>query len=120
MKTHHLCLLAQLHKTLLDYRDFYQKYGEHKELLQYVWEAIHATFPITSTSAIVNQLPTGEDGEVIEPSFFTWVKTHYLGLPKVKGIMDSSSEEEDEKQGQDQARKELTLVAKKAAQIYEW
>ena len=28
--------------------DLYQKYGEHKELSQYVLEAMHTTFPITS------------------------------------------------------------------------
>ena len=44
--------------------DFYQKYGEHKELSQYVLEAMHTTFPITSTSAIASKLPTGEDKEV--------------------------------------------------------
>ena len=48
--------------------DFYQKYGEHKELLQYFWEAMHTAFPIASTSAIVRQLSIGEYGEVLEPS----------------------------------------------------
>ena len=38
-------------------RDFYKKYGEHKELSQYAWEAMHAAFPIASTSIIVSQLP---------------------------------------------------------------
>ena len=42
--------------------------------------------------------------------------THYLGAHKV--IEDLSSEE-DEKQRQYQTRKELTLVAQKAAQFYE-
>ena len=29
-------------------RDFYQCYGEHKELGQYIWETMHTIFPITS------------------------------------------------------------------------
>ena len=40
------------------------------ELLQYVWEVMHTTIPITSTCAIFSRLPTGKDGEVIEPSIF--------------------------------------------------
>ena len=47
-------------------RDFYQRYGDHKELSQYVWEAMHTTFLTASTSAIISQLPTGEDGDVLE------------------------------------------------------
>ena len=47
------------------------------------------------------------------------MNTQYLGPPKVKGIEDSSSEQEDEKQRHDQAKKELTYVAQKAAQFYE-
>ena len=39
------------------------------------------------------------------------METQYLGQPKVKYIEDASSEQEDEKQPPDQARKELTLVA---------
>ena len=70
-------------------RDFFQKYGDHKEFPQYVLEAIHTTFPITSTSAIVSKLPTGEDGEFIEPSIFRKVETQDLGPPKVKGIENS-------------------------------
>ena len=50
------------------------------------------------TSAIVNKFPTEVDGEAIEPSFFRWVETQYLGLLKVKAIEDSSSDQEDEKQ----------------------
>ena len=46
-------------------RDFYQNYREHKELSQFVWEAMHTTFPITSTGAIVSQLPTGEVGKLL-------------------------------------------------------
>ena len=56
-------------------RDFYQKYGEHKELSQYVLEAMHTAFSIASTSDIVSQLPTGEDGEVLEPSIIRQVET---------------------------------------------
>ena len=63
--------------------DFYQKYEEHKELSQYVCEAMHTIFPNTSTNAIARKLPTGEDGEVIEPNIFTKVQTQYLGPPKV-------------------------------------
>ena len=48
-------------------RDFYEKYGEHKELSQHVWKAMHTTFPIASTSTIVRQLSTGENGEILEP-----------------------------------------------------
>ena len=59
---------------------------------------------------------SGEDGEVIEPGIFRWPETHYLGPPKVEGIEDSGSEQEDEKQGQDQTRKELILIALKEAQ----
>ena len=51
-------------------RDFYQKYGEQKELSLYVWKAMHTTFPILSTSAIATQLSTGEDRELIKPSIF--------------------------------------------------
>ena len=51
-------------------RYFYQKYKEHKKYSQYIWEAMHTTFPITSTRAIISKLPTGEDGEAIEPSIF--------------------------------------------------
>ena len=53
VKTHQMCLLANLQK------ETYQKNGEHQELSQYVLETIHATFPITFTSAIVSQLLTG-------------------------------------------------------------
>ena len=60
-------------------RDFYQKYGEHKQLQQYALEAMHTNFPITSTRTIVSRLPTGQDREVIEPSIFRWVKTKYFG-----------------------------------------
>ena len=49
-------------------RDFYEKYGEHKELSQHVWKAMHTTFPTASTSTIVRQLSTGENGEILEPS----------------------------------------------------
>ena len=49
-------------------RDFYEKYGEYKALSQHAWEAMHTAFSIASTSAIVSQLPTGEDGEVLKPS----------------------------------------------------
>ena len=42
-------------------RDFYERYREHKELSQHVWEGMHTTFPIASTSAIVRQLPTEVD-----------------------------------------------------------
>ena len=37
--------------------DFYQKYGEHKDLPQYTWRAWHITFPMTSSSAIFSKLP---------------------------------------------------------------
>ena len=58
VKTHQMCLLVQIQKViLLDYREFYEKFEEHKELSQYVWEAMHTSFPIGSTSAIVSQLP---------------------------------------------------------------
>ena len=66
-----MCLLVQLQKEiLLDYEQTYEKYGEQKVLSQYVWEAMHTTLCITSTGAIVSKLPTGEDGEKIEPSIF--------------------------------------------------
>ena len=45
--------------------------------------------------------------------------TQDLGPPKVEGIEDSSSEQEDRKQRQDQFRKELALVAQNAAQCNE-
>ena len=51
-------------------RDFYQKYGEHKELSQCVWEVMHTTFHITSANAIVISLLTGEEGEVVESNLF--------------------------------------------------
>ena len=95
-------------------RDFFQKYGLQKELWQYVWEAMHATFTITSTSVIVRKLPTGQDGEVIELSIFSWVKTKYLGPPKVKG-----SEPENEKQRKDQAKKRAVISCMKNSTIYE-
>ena len=47
------------------------------------------------------------------------METQYLGPPKVKGIDDSSSEQKNEKWSQDYARKELILVAQKAAQFHE-
>ena len=49
----------------------YQKCGEHKKLSLYVWDAMHTSSSITSTSAIFSQLPTGEDEEGIQPSIFT-------------------------------------------------
>ena len=82
---------------------------------QYILEAIYTTFSIISTSAIVSKLPTGEDGEVIEPSAFRKVETQDLGPPKFQGIEDSSCKQEDGNQRQDQTKKELTLVALKAA-----
>ena len=116
VKTHQMCLLAQLQKeTLLDYKETSVKSIKHKELSQYVWEDMHTTFPITSTSAIVSKLTTREDGEVIEPSIFRQVETLDLGPPKVKGLEDSSSEQEDETQQQDQFKMELTLVARCSA-----
>ena len=51
-------------------RDFHQTYGEHKELSQYVWKAMHTMFPITTTYTVVSQLLAGEDGEDIGPSMF--------------------------------------------------
>ena len=57
--------------------------------------------PITSTSARVSKLPTGEDGEVIDSSIFRWVETQFGGPPKVEGIEDSSYEKENVKQAQD-------------------
>ena len=55
-----MCFLAQLQRVILLglQKDFYQRYGEHKELSQYLWEAKHTTLPIASTSAIVSQLST--------------------------------------------------------------
>ena len=47
------------------------------------------------------------------------METQYLGLPKVKGMEDSSSKQEDQNQRQYQTRKELTLVAQHTAQCYE-
>ena len=35
-----------------------------------VQEAMHTTFPVTSTCAFVSKLPTGEGREAIEPSIF--------------------------------------------------
>ena len=70
-------------------------YGEHKELSQYVWEAMHTALPIASTSGAVSQLPTGD---VLDPDIIKWVETQDLGSPKVKGIEDSGSEKEDEEQ----------------------
>ena len=68
----------------------------------------HTTFPTTSTSFIVSQLYTGEDGDIIEPSIFRGLEVQESGPPKVIGIEDSSSEQEDEKQRKVQIRKELT------------
>ena len=51
-------------------KNFYHKYGTHKELSQYVWEAMHTTLCIAYISAIVYKLPTGEDGEIIELTTF--------------------------------------------------
>ena len=60
-----MCLLAQVQKEiLLDYKG-------NKELSQYALGAMHTIFPITSTCVIVSKVPTGEDGEVIEPNIFT-------------------------------------------------
>ena len=47
------------------------------------------------------------------------METQNLGSPKIKGIEDSSSEQEDEKQRINQTRKEFTLVAQKAVQFHE-
>ena len=80
---------------------------------------MHSTFPFTSTSAIVNQLPIGKDREVLEPSMFRQVETQGLGPPKVKDTEDLSSEMEDEKQRQNKTRKELTLITQKVAHICE-
>ena len=76
-----------------------------------MWDTMHTTFPIISTCAIVSKVATGEGGDVIEPSIFRLVETQYLGPYKVEGIQESNSEHEDEKQKQNHARKELTLVA---------
>ena len=42
-------------------RHFYQQYSEYKELSQYIWGAMHTTFPVTSTSDIISKLPMEED-----------------------------------------------------------
>ena len=63
-----------------------------KKLSQHVWEAMHTKFPIAYTSAIVSQLTTGEEGEVLEPGTFRWVEIQYLGPHKVKDIEDSNCE----------------------------
>ena len=60
------------------------------------------TFPITSTSATVSQLPIGEERKVIEPSILRWVETQYLEPPKAEGIVDSSSQHEDKKHRHDE------------------
>ena len=46
--------------------DFYHKYSEHKELAQYIWEAMHTKFTLASISAIFSQLPIRKDGEINE------------------------------------------------------
>ena len=46
------------------------------------------------------------------------METQYLGPSKVKGVENSSSEQEVEKQEQDQARKVFILVAQKAETFY--
>ena len=76
-----------------------------KELSQFVWEPLHATFLNASTSAFVSQLSTGEDGDILEPSFIRWVETQYLGPPKFEDIEDLSSEMENERQKQDKIGK---------------
>ena len=60
---------------------------------------MHTTFLIAPTSAVVSLLPTGDDGEVLEPCIIRQVETQYLGPPKVKDIDDSSTEMEDINQG---------------------
>ena len=66
-------------------RDFYLKYGEHKELSQYVWETMHSTFPIASTSTIVSKLYIGEDEEINEPGTLKrQMETQFLAHLKSK------------------------------------
>ena len=71
-------------------RSFYLKYGEHKNLSQYVWLSMHTTFHITSTSNIVRKLPTGEDGKIIAPSIckIKQVVTQHSGPFKIEDIED--------------------------------
>ena len=115
-----MCLLAQPQKEImLGYKETFIKSMENTRNSQNVWDAMHSKFPITSTSAIVSNLPTGEDDKVIEPSIFSWTETQCLDPTKVNGIEDSHFEEEGVKQGQDKTKKELTLVAQKAEQFYE-
>ena len=105
---------------LLDYKEIFpQRNREHQELSKYVWEATHTTFPITCTNTTISQLPTGEDGVVIEPTIFRQEVTQYHSLPKVESIEDSSSKLGDEKQRQDQTIKELRLVTLRVAKFYE-
>ena len=42
-----------------------------------------------------------------------------MGPPKIKGIEDTSSQQEDEKRRQNQTRKELTFIAQRTTQFYE-
>ena len=47
------------------------------------------------------------------------METQYLGPSKVEGIKDSNSEQQYDKQGQTQTKKELRLVAQKELQFKE-
>ena len=56
LKAHQMCLIVpdtEGYFVRLQ-GNFHQKYGEQNELSQNVWEAMHTTFPFTSTSAIVS------------------------------------------------------------------
>ena len=93
VKNHQMSLLAQLQKgILLDYNETLIKSKENTRYSHKLWEAMHITFPIISTSTIVSKLHTGNVAYCIEPNVFRGVETQYLGPPKVKGIEDSSSE----------------------------
>ena len=82
-------------------------------------ENMHTTFPITSTSAIVSRLPTGEDGEVLEPGIFRWLETQYLGPPRVEGIEDWSLNKRMRNRDKIRPERSSLIVTQKAAQFHE-
>ena len=58
-------------EILLDYKETFIKSMENtRNSHNMFWDAMHTTFPITSTSSNVSNLLTGEDGEAIKSSIF--------------------------------------------------
>ena len=69
VKIHQMYLLVQLQKVItLDCKEIFMKVWRLQRAFTVCMENHANTFPIASTSAFVIQLPTTEDGEVLEPS----------------------------------------------------